>query len=261
MANTGILVAAIRAQESARADALFSDPFAAKLAGEAGRAMLAGAVAAAGDQSTWQIVVSGETDDDGVFTTAQLPGEYYVIEVVHPDFLDDSIWVEVSGDTSSTVSMTRRVPGTITITVLDEQSEQPVAGAAVIVRDVTFSIVASGETDSNGLLVTQQLPGNHYYIAISHPDYLIQTTDVSVIGDASSTVFMTPRVPGVLAVTVLDEQTQEPVVGVAVVVRDGNDYSRIVASGETGEDVAATTSICHTRITSLILTGYRSRVT
>ncbi|OBH20201.1 SAM-dependent methyltransferase [Mycolicibacter sinensis] len=57
VANTGILVAAIRAQESARADALFSDPFAAKLAGEAGRAMLAGAVAAAGDQSTWQIVV------------------------------------------------------------------------------------------------------------------------------------------------------------------------------------------------------------
>jgi len=195
-----------------------------------------GAMVTVRNSSTWQIVVSGETDDDGVFTTAQLPGEYYVIEVVHPDFLDDSIWVEVSGDTSSTVSMTRRVPGTITITVLDEQSEQPVAGAAVIVRDVTFSIVASGETDSNGLLVTQQLPGNHYYIAISHPDYLIQTTDVSVIGDASSTVLMTPRVPGVLAVTVLDEQTQEPVVGVAVVVRDGNDYSRIVASDETGED-------------------------
>lgn len=57
VASTGILVAAIRAKESARDDALFADPFADKLAGEAGRRMLEAAIANSGDQSTWQIVV------------------------------------------------------------------------------------------------------------------------------------------------------------------------------------------------------------
>lgn len=57
VASTGILVAAIRAKESSRDDALFCDPFADKLAGEGGRRMLAAAIANSGEQSTWQIVV------------------------------------------------------------------------------------------------------------------------------------------------------------------------------------------------------------
>lgn len=57
VAGTGILVAAIRAAETARDDALFRDPFADRLAGEAGRRMLAAAVAATGEQSMAQIVV------------------------------------------------------------------------------------------------------------------------------------------------------------------------------------------------------------
>lgn len=57
VAGTGLLVAAIRARESRRDDRLFTDPFAEKLAGEAGQRHLDAAVAAAGDQSTVQIVV------------------------------------------------------------------------------------------------------------------------------------------------------------------------------------------------------------
>lgn len=57
VADTGVLVAAIRAEENARVDRLFTDPFAHKLAGESGQRMLAEAVAATGDKSTLQIVV------------------------------------------------------------------------------------------------------------------------------------------------------------------------------------------------------------
>lgn len=57
VADTGVLVAAIRAEETRRADRLFDDPFAQKLAGEHGQRMLAEAVAASGDKSTLQIVV------------------------------------------------------------------------------------------------------------------------------------------------------------------------------------------------------------
>jgi methyltransferase (TIGR00027 family) len=57
VADTGILVAAVRAEETRRPDRLFTDPFADKLAGEAGRRMLAEAVAATGERSMLQIVV------------------------------------------------------------------------------------------------------------------------------------------------------------------------------------------------------------
>ncbi|WKG04154.1 SAM-dependent methyltransferase [Mycolicibacterium sp. HK-90] len=57
VADTGILVTAIRAEENRRPDRLFTDPFAEKLAGEPGRRMLAESVAATGDKSTLQIVV------------------------------------------------------------------------------------------------------------------------------------------------------------------------------------------------------------
>jgi methyltransferase (TIGR00027 family) len=57
VADTGLLVAAIRAHESARDDGLFSDPFAERLAGERGRELLNGAMASGGEQGTLQIVV------------------------------------------------------------------------------------------------------------------------------------------------------------------------------------------------------------
>jgi methyltransferase (TIGR00027 family) len=56
VAATGLLVAAMRAEESTRDDRLFTDPFAARLAGDEGRQLLADAVAAAG-QASAQIVI------------------------------------------------------------------------------------------------------------------------------------------------------------------------------------------------------------
>jgi methyltransferase (TIGR00027 family) len=57
IASTALLVAAIRAQESAREDRLFEDPFAERLAGEEGRRLLATAVAATGEQPTVPIII------------------------------------------------------------------------------------------------------------------------------------------------------------------------------------------------------------
>lgn len=56
VADTAFLVAAFRAQESARSDALFVDPFAAELAGDVGRAMLDGA-GPRGELACWSVVM------------------------------------------------------------------------------------------------------------------------------------------------------------------------------------------------------------
>ena len=71
VARTAVLVAAIRADESRRDHPLFEDPFAARLAGDAGREMLARMVAEAGEQSTAQIVVRTRFWDEALLRAAQ----------------------------------------------------------------------------------------------------------------------------------------------------------------------------------------------
>jgi methyltransferase (TIGR00027 family) len=70
VADTGILVAAMRAHESTRADRLFVDPIAERLAGDAGRRMLARMIAEVGDQSTTQIVVRTRFWDEAILRAA-----------------------------------------------------------------------------------------------------------------------------------------------------------------------------------------------
>ncbi len=65
VAATGLLVAAMRAEESARDDALFHDPFAERLAGDDGRHLLAEATAETG-QASAAIVVRTRLYDEAL---------------------------------------------------------------------------------------------------------------------------------------------------------------------------------------------------
>jgi methyltransferase (TIGR00027 family) len=65
VAATGLLVAAMRAEESARDDALFTDPFAERLAGEEGRRLLAESSAETG-QASAPIVVRTRLFDEAL---------------------------------------------------------------------------------------------------------------------------------------------------------------------------------------------------
>jgi methyltransferase (TIGR00027 family) len=65
VAATGLLVAAMRAEESARDDALFTDPFAERLAGEEGRRLLAESSAETGQPSA-PIVVRTRLFDEAL---------------------------------------------------------------------------------------------------------------------------------------------------------------------------------------------------
>lgn len=70
VAGTGLLVAAIRARESTREDRLFADPFADRLAGEAGHRILDAALATSGERTTMQIVVRTRFWDDALLDAA-----------------------------------------------------------------------------------------------------------------------------------------------------------------------------------------------
>lgn len=70
VADTAVLVAAIRAHESSRDTPLFVDPFARRLAGEGGLKMLTDMVAEVGEQATLQIVVRTRFFDEALLRSA-----------------------------------------------------------------------------------------------------------------------------------------------------------------------------------------------
>ncbi|MBB3601760.1 methyltransferase (TIGR00027 family) [Mycolicibacterium sp. BK556] len=70
VADTGLLVAVIRARETTREDRLFTDPFADKLAGDTGHRVLDAALATSGDRTTMQIVVRTKFWDDALLEAA-----------------------------------------------------------------------------------------------------------------------------------------------------------------------------------------------
>jgi methyltransferase (TIGR00027 family) len=79
VAATGLLAAAVRAEESARDDPLFTDPFAERLAGDDGRRVLADAVAATG-QSPAEIAIRTRFFDEALLD-AQRDGVSQVVIV------------------------------------------------------------------------------------------------------------------------------------------------------------------------------------
>lgn len=79
VASTGLLVAAIRAMESTRDDRLFTDPFAAKLAGDSGRALLEAAMAEAGERAGVQIVVRTRFWDEALLRAAGHARQFVIL--------------------------------------------------------------------------------------------------------------------------------------------------------------------------------------
>ncbi len=77
VAATGLLAAAVRAEESLRAEPLFTDPFAERLAGDDGRRLLADAVAATG-QSPAEIAIRTRFFDEALLD-AQRDGASRVV--------------------------------------------------------------------------------------------------------------------------------------------------------------------------------------
>ena len=79
VAGTGLLVAAIRAMESTREDRLFTDPYADKLAGDTGRALLAAAIAETGERSMVQSVVRTRFLDDALLRAVRVADQVVIL--------------------------------------------------------------------------------------------------------------------------------------------------------------------------------------
>src|SRR5690606_18355520 len=104
------------------------------------------------DEATYETVIaaSGPTGEDGTFITGMLVSRYYDVEITADDYYRYNTSVQVTGDTTTSVTLEPRIAGTLTVTVLDDVSNDPVAGASVtVLYSGTQTTVTTGITNED----------------------------------------------------------------------------------------------------------------
>ena len=187
-------------------------------------------------QETWEIVATGATDTSGTFATSEaLTGGYYDVLVEKDNYYSSSIGTFVNGETSIGIELTPRIPGSITITVLDESTGNPISDAEVWATSWDAQSGVIGTTNTDGTFITLQLTGGQYDIFASANGYYTRVANVTVSGDASVTISLPPRIDGTLTVHVTDRVTGNPVEGATVSLQSHETWL-IDPVGTTGPD-------------------------
>jgi large repetitive protein len=165
---------------------------------------------------------SGMTDVNGRFATGAIGEGYFFVSVSAEAYVSvDESLVWVSGDTTWPVDLLPDVAGVLTIEVVDQTTGAPVAGASVVVRDVTLFEAAAGVTDAEGVLITPELPSGVYTINIDVDGYASFSSQVVVSGPRTFLAHLEGMPGGPLTVEVVSwtDEGLLPIDGASIVVR------------------------------------------
>ena len=111
---------------------------------------------------------SGQTDSRGVITFSNLPlGTYYCKETATlPGFILDSSYhtasITENGQVARVTVRNSRGRGSIIVTKIDSETDEPLAGVHFVLKDSSGSIVAQGDTESDGRLYFEDMPVGTY---------------------------------------------------------------------------------------------------
>ena len=111
---------------------------------------------------------SGQTDSRGVITFSNLPlGTYYYKETATlPGFILDSSYhtasITENGQVARVTDRNSRGKGSIIVTKIDSETDEPLAGVHFVLKDSGGSVVAQGDTESDGRLYFEDMPVGTY---------------------------------------------------------------------------------------------------
>ncbi len=187
---------------------------------------LAGATVEIRDYYDYLYILSGITDNTGVVIIDQVPaGKYSISANLGGYFRAIDSEVLISGDSEHTFRLLQALDGSVTVTVLDDATGEPLAGTLVSVAQggKLGQILATGTTDDTGVFSSVPLPSDTYFISLQRPGYSMTVTTVQVSGDFTKTLRMkSVTAGGVLSITALDSATSQPIAGATVHVIDDN---------------------------------------
>ena len=111
---------------------------------------------------------SGQTNSSGILTFSNLElGTYYYKETATlPGFILDSSYhtasITENGQVARVTVRNSRGRGSIIVTKIDSETDEPLAGVHFVLKDSGGSIVAQGDTESDGRLYFEDMPVGTY---------------------------------------------------------------------------------------------------
>ena len=196
--------------------------------------------------SSKRTISTKTTDSSGVVSFSDLsPGNYYYAETsALPGYVPDTTQYAVSITTSSLLVQktvtNERIPskGSLKLVKTDENGT-PIASTGFQLLDSDDNRIASGGTDSSGVLVFSDLPlGNYFYQeTFAVPGYALDDTkypiSITEDGQVVTKTIVNYKSAGTIKILKTDSETGQPLQGAEFTILD--DHMREVTKGTTDE--------------------------
>ncbi len=183
------------------------------------------------------LVDTVHTDESGLYTVDSLdPGTYQVV-AFNPEFQNESREVTLSPGLIQTVDFVlEENPGTLTGTVLDEISGDPIAQADVVIYDLSNEPLLSTTTDENGIYEVSGLAPGSYTVKAAAFGFAANSQSVTIRSNTTTTAnFQLARNPAqITGIVRTEEGTPIRNASITVVSQDGQIASLVtsMASGD-----------------------------
>src|SRR5581483_9754005 len=164
---------------------------------------------------------SATTDATGAYTIDGLSAQAYTVSANADGlFATPVTGVNVAaGATAGGVKLSLGQAGSITGTVTDAGTGQPVAGIALTLQDGAASYAS--ESDANGQFTVTELPPGTYTVATTDDAHINATVTVTVVAGQAATAALQVAAPGQVSGTVANAGQPVPAVVVYATDADG----------------------------------------
>ncbi|WP_281658304.1 carboxypeptidase regulatory-like domain-containing protein [Halobacillus sp. Cin3] len=176
-------------------------------------------------------------DPSGNFAVENLSLGEYVLVISAPGYGTAAVEVSiVAGQTLEVTIILEEDPGTLSVSVTDAETGDPVTGASVTVALPDGTVVGAGTTDSNGDGLITGLPPGELNVFTSKENYIVDLQiveiDPNVVLELS--VSLDPIPLGRVIGQVADERTTAPIAGAEVDLINSDGVT--IASTTTDQD-------------------------
>lgn len=169
-----------------------------------------------------EVIQTETTNVSGFYSVPDLAPGNYIVQASATGYQSQNIGASVQVSPTTTVDFALALnPGSISGTVTDSITTNPIEGALVEVFDGSIS-VGFADTDGSGNYTIPDLTPGNYTVTASADGYQSKTVGASVASSVTTTVdFALEQPPGTLSGRVTDASTGNPIPGASINVFQG----------------------------------------
>lgn len=187
------------------------------------------------------LIATTITDGNGNYTVSNLAPGNYTVRASLNNYETSLQSATVTATDTTTVNFTlTQQPGSVVGQITDALTTQPISTAAVSVSILQSNVlVGSVLVDSDGNYSINGLSQGNYTLKISAPTYQTSSQGLTIYANTTTVanVALQPQ-PGAIAGTIIDQATNQPLVGATVEIMQGSVIFESVLTDANGTYVA-----------------------